>query len=199
MTRSTIEEEFVVGVMATMKTVDEVKVLTLFEDDDEINDFDWNFLGDYGDCYLSRRACYAVGKGEEEKLFGGILYQYYDSWLREKKALEAEYDLLWTGGGDVKYTETRHEEGTEQNEDVLQNSLNAFNGDVDSKTDKADRNGNGSHDITETIERSTERKENSVTYTQAEVVEKELNLRMKYKFYNIVAQDISREICMNVY
>ena len=200
MKNMTINNAFPEGVIALMSHINAEKVATLFPDENAITDFDFSFQCDHGERKISHSlSCALLKPNGVDNLLSGVLAKYYNSWLREKEALEAEYDLLWTGGGDVKYTETRHETGSEENADTLQNSMNAFNGDEDSKTDKADRNGSGSHEISETIERSTERKENSATYAKGELVEKELNLRVKYHFYDIVSDDIARELCCGVY
>lgn len=197
--KMTIEQAFSDGIIAVMKQVDETRVTTLFADDKDIDDFDFNFFADYGECELSHRAHYGIRGRDSSVVLGGVLYQYYESWKRIKEALEAEYDLLWTGGGETTHTETRHEAGTNASKDALQNALNAFNGETESNTDSAKRDTNGEHNINETIERKTVSKQNSVSFTQAEVVEKELNLRMRMRFYDIVANDIAKEICARVY
>lgn len=185
--------------MSIMAHVNADKVATLFPDENAISDFDTKFLADLAEVAISYQLNRAIVANGVDAFMGAVLSMYYDSWLRIKDALEAEYDLLWTGGGDNTTTETRHEQGTNKDSENVQNQLNAFNGADASDTDNQNREGEGEHDVTTTIERKVERKENSVTYTQAEVIEKELNLRMKYRFFDIVEQDLRRELCAEIY
>lgn len=195
----TIEQAIPEGAMSIMAHVNADKVATLFPDENAISDFDTKFLADLAEATISYQLNRAIVANGVDAFMGAVLSMYYDSWLRIKDALEAEYDLLWTGGGDNTTTETRHEQGTNKDSENVQNQLNAFNGADASDTDNQNREGEGEHDVTTTIERKVERKENSVTYTQAEVIEKELNLRMKYRFFDIVEQDLRRELCAEIY
>lgn len=201
MKKQTIDEVFPNGVMSEMIHINAGKVQQLFPSEGDIADFDNWFLSKNAEREISRPCKYWLSKSANdlENFLGAILSSYFPSWLREKEALEAEYDLLWTGGGDSKTTETRHEQGTNKGTANVQNQLNAFNGEEASDTDNQSREDNGEHDVTTTVERAVERKENSVSYTQAEVVEKELNLRMKYRFYDIVSIDIANELCAVIY
>lgn len=197
--RKTIEEVLAGGIMAQMNHLNSEKVGQLFASDSDISDFDAYFMGSASARQVSYSLGYYADKSQVDVFLSSVLSRYFPNWLREKEALEAEYDLLWTGGGDSTTTETRHEEGTNKGTSEIQNQLNAFNGTDASDTDNQNREDNGEHDITTTVERSVLRKENSVTYTQAEVIEKELNLRMKYRFFDIVCNDLTVECCASVF
>lgn len=197
--RKTIEEVFEGGIMSMMAHVNADKVSQLFPSENDIADFDVYFMGGQAEREVSYSLNYYAEKSQVDAYLSAMLTRFFPNWLKIKNALEAEYNLLWTGGGDVTETETRHEAGTNKNNATIQNQLNAFNGDEASDTDNQSRADDGEHDITTTLERSTQRKENSVTYTQAEVVEKELRLRMKHRFFDIVSNDIAQDACAIVY
>lgn len=197
--RVIIEEVFPNGVMSMMKHISAEKVAQLFATDDDIDAFDAFFMEANGGRTISYGLKYYSSRNQTDTFLTSVLWRYFPNWLRIKEALDAEYDLLWTGGGDSKTTETRHEAGTNKGSASVQNQLNAFNGDTASDTDNQSRSDEGEHDVTTTVERAVERKENSVTYTQAEVVEKELALRMRHRFFDVVANDIANSACAVIY
>lgn len=196
--RKTVEEILPNGVMSVMQTVDAVKVGSLFTAE-EVESFDALFMSYHGE----RGASFALSRADElgkvNDLLSAVLNKYYESWTREKNALELEYDVLDTKGGKRTITETRNETGTDGESESVQNSMNAFDGATPSDTDKTARNKDGEH-ITDTTTKRTENYAgNGAGLTQAEVIRKEVGLRASHNFFDLVGEDISREIAAAVY
>lgn len=194
--RKTIAEVLPNGVLAVMSETKPDLVNSLFSEE-QARDFDFGFLGLQGARYVS---CLLDGKEEQEVKLACqyVLNKYYDSWAREKSALEAEYDVLENSGSVKTITETTTEKGVNTDTEKTQENMNAFDGQESSDTQGSERSGNREHDITKTFDR-TEKTTGDKGVTKQSLIVSEMALRIKYKFFDIVTQDITRELCALVY
>ena len=190
------------GLISVMKTVDETKTLALFDDQDTIDTFDFmlnNELADKMVAPIVERPVMTDKVNAESKVAKYILLKYYDNWKRIKDALLLQYDIEYDGGSikTVDITETNNGNVNENNQHKEQ--VNAFNEttavdsqnytDTNAQTDNNER----------TYHEEMVNKANSVEFTHSDVVEKEIKMRNQNTYFDILKNDIEKELTLWIY
>lgn len=190
------------GLVSVMKTVDETKTLALFDDEQTIETFDFMLNNELADKMVSpivERPVMTDKVNAESKIARYVLLKYYDNWKRIKDALLMKYDIEYDGGSikTVDVTETNTGNVNENNQHKEQ--VNAFNEtnavdsqnytDTNAQTDNHDR----------TYHEEVINKANSVEFTHSDVVEKEIKMRNENTYFDILKNDIEKELTLWVY
>lgn len=190
------------GLVNVMKTVDETKTLTLFDDQDTIETFDFMLNNELADKMVSpivERPVTTDSVNGVNKVAKYVLLKYYDNWKRIKDALLMQYDIEYDGGSikTVDITETNNGNVNENNQHKEQ--VNAFNEttavdsqnytDTNAQTDNHDR----------TYHEEMVNKANSVEFTHSDVVEKEIKMRNTNNYFDILKNDIEKELTLWIY
>ena len=190
------------GLVSVMKTVDETKTLALFDDPDTIETFDFMLNNELADKMVSpivERPVTTDSVNGVNKVAKYVLLKYYDNWKRIKDALLMRYDIEYDGGSikTVDITETNNGNVNENNQHKEQ--VNAFNEttavdsqnytDTNAQTDNHDR----------TYHEEMINKANSVEFTHSDVVEKEIKMRNTNNYFDILKNDIEKELTLWVY
>lgn len=190
------------GLVSVMKTVDETKTLELFDNQDTIDTFDFmlnNELADKMVAPIVERPVTDDNVNGVNKVAKYVLLKYYDNWKRIKNALLMQYDIEYDGGSikTVDITETNNGNVNENNQHKEQ--VNAFNEttavdsqnytDTNAQTDNNER----------TYHEEMVNKANSVEFTHSDVVEKEIKMRNTNNYFDILKNDIEKELTLWVY
>lgn len=190
------------GLVSVMKTVDETKTLALFDDLDTIETFDFMLNNELADKMVSpivERPVTTDSVNGVNKVAKYVLLKYYDNWKRIKDALLMQYDIEYDGGSikTVDITETNNGNVNENNQHKEQ--VNAFNEttavdsqnytDTNAQTDNHER----------TYHEEMVNKANSVEFTHSDVVEKEIKMRNTNNYFDILKNDIEKELTLWVY
>ena len=190
------------GLVNIMKTVDETKTLALFDDQDTIDIFDFmlnNELADKMVAPIVERPVTTDSVNGVNKVAKYVLLKYYDNWKRIKDALLMRYDIEYDGGSikTVDITETNDGNVNENNQHKEQ--VNAFNEtnavdsqnytDTNAQTDNHQR----------TYHEEMINKANSVEFTHSDVVEKEIKMRIANTYFDILKNDIEKELTLWIY
>ena len=190
------------GLASVMKTVDETKTLALFDDTDTIETFDFmlnNELADKMVAPIVERPVTDDHINGVNKVAKYVLLKYYDNWKRIKDALLMRYDIEYDGGSikTVDITESNNGNVNENNQHKEQ--VNAFN-----ETNAVDsQNYTDTNAQTDNHERAYHEevinKANSVEFTHSDVVEKEIKMRNTNNYFDILKNDIEKELTLWVY
>lgn len=190
------------GLVSVMKTVDETKTLALFDNTDTIETFDFMLNNELADKMVSpivERPVADDSVNGINKVAKYVLLKYYDNWKRIKDALLMVYDIEYDGGSikTVDITETNDGNVNENNQHKEQ--VNAFNEttavdsqnytDTNAQTDNHQR----------TYHEELVNKANSVEFTHSDVVEKEIKMRNTNNYFDILKNDIEKELTLWVY
>ena len=190
------------GLVSVMKTVDETKTLALFDDPDTIETFDFMLNNELADKMVSpivERPVTTDSVNGVNKVAKYVLLKHYDNWKRIKDALLMQYDIEYDGGSikTVDITETNDGNVNENNQHKEQ--VNAFNEttavdsqnytDTNAQTDNHQR----------TYHEEMINKANSVEFTHSDVVEKEIKMRIANTYFDILKNDIEKELTLWVY
>lgn len=190
------------GLVSVMKTVDETKTLALFDNTDTIETFDFMLNNELADKMVAPIVENPVTVDKENgvnKVAKYVLLKYYDNWKRIKDALLMVYDIEYDGGSikTVDITETNDGNVNENNQHKEQ--VNAFNEttavdsqnytDTNAQTDNHQR----------TYHEELVNKANSVEFTHSDVVEKEIKMRNTNNYFDILKNDIEKELTLWVY
>ena len=190
------------GLVSVMKTVDETKTLALFDNQDTIDTFDFmlnNELADKMTSPIVERPVTTDSVNGVNKVAKYVLLKYYDNWKRIKDALLMQYDIEYDGGSikTVDITETNDGNVNENNQHKEQ--VNAFNEttavdsqnytDTNAQTDNHER----------TYHEEMVNKANSVEFTHSDVVEKEIKMRNTNNYFDILKNDIEKELTLWIY
>ena len=190
------------GLINVMKTVDETKTLALFDDPDTIETFDFMLNNELADKMVSpivERPVTTDSVNGVNKVAKYVLLKHYDNWKRIKDALLMQYDIEYDGGSikTVDITETNDGNVNENNQHKEQ--VNAFNEttavdsqnytDTNAQTDNHQR----------TYHEEMVNKANSVEFTHSDVVEKEIKMRIANTYFDILKNDIEKELTLWVY
>ena len=190
------------GLVNAMKTVDETKTLALFDNQDTIDTFDFmlnNELGDKMVAPIVERPVMTDKVNAESKVAKYVLLKYYDNWKRIKDALLLQYDIEYDGGSikTVDVTESNNGNVNENNQHKEQ--VNAFNEtnavdsqnytDTNAQTDNHER----------TYHEEIVNKANSVEFTHSDVVQKEVKMRNENTYFDILKNDIEKELTLWIY
>ena len=190
------------GLVSVMKTVDETKTLALFDDTDTIETFDFMLNNELADKMVSpivERPVTTDSVNGVNKVAKYVLLKYYDNWKRIKDALLMQYDIEYDGGSikTVDITETNDGNVNENNQHKEQ--VNAFNEttavdsqnytDTNAQTDNHNR----------TYHEEMVNKANSVEFTHSDVVQKEIKMRIENTYFDILKNDIEKELTLWVY
>lgn len=190
------------GLVSVMKTVDETKTLALFDNADTIETFDFMLNSELADKMVApivERPVTADSVNGLNKVAKYVLLKYYDNWKRIKDALLMVYDIEYDGGSikTVDITETNDGNVNENNQHKEQ--VNAFNEttavdsqnytDTNAQTDNHQR----------TYHEELVNKANSVEFTHSDVVEKEIKMRNTNNYFDILKNDIEKELTLWVY
>ena len=190
------------GLVSVMKTVDETKTLALFDDQDTIETFDFMLNNELADKMVSpivEKPVTTDSVNGVNKVAKYVLLKYYDNWKRIKDALLMQYDIEYDGGSikTVDITETNNGNVNENNQHKEQ--VNAFNEttavdsqnytDTNAQTDNHDR----------TYHEEMVNKANSVEFTHSDVVEKEIKMRNTNNYFDILKNDIEKELTLWIY
>lgn len=190
------------GLVNVMKTVDETKTLALFDNTDTIETFDFMLNSELADKMVSPIVERPVTTDQENginKVAKYVLLKYYDNWKRIKDALLMVYDIEYDGGSikTVDISETNNGNVNENNQHKEQ--VNAFNEttavdsqnytDTNAQTDNNER----------TYHEEMVNKANSVEFTHSDVVEKEIKMRNTNNYFDILKNDIEKELTLWVY
>ena len=190
------------GLVSIMKTVDETKTLALFDDPDTIETFDFMLNNELADKMVSpivERPVTTDSVNGVNKVAKYVLLKHYDNWKRIKDALLMQYDIEYDGGSikTVDITETNDGNVNENNQHKEQ--VNAFNEttavdsqnytDTNAQTDNHQR----------TYHEEMVNKANSVEFTHSDVVEKEIKMRIANTYFDILKNDIEKELTLWIY
>ena len=190
------------GLVNAMKTVDETKTLALFDNQDTIDTFDFMLNNELADKMVSpivERPVTTDSVNGVNKVAKYVLLKYYDNWKRIKDALLMQYDIEYDGGSikTVDITETNDGNVNENNQHKEQ--VNAFNEttavdsqnytDTNAQTDNHER----------TYHEEMVNKANSVEFTHSDVVEKEIKMRNTNNYFDILKNDIEKELTLWIY
>lgn len=190
------------GLVSVMKTVDETKTLALFDNLDTIETFDFMLNSELADKMVApivERPVTVDSVNGVNKVAKYVLLKYYDNWKRIKDALLMVYDIEYDGGSikTVDISETNNGNVNENNQHKEQ--VNAFNEttavdsqnytDTNAQTDNNER----------TYHEEMVNKANSVEFTHSDVVEKEIKMRNTNNYFDILKNDIEKELTLWVY
>lgn len=190
------------GLVSVMKTVDETKTLALFDNTDTIETFDFMLNSELADKMVApivENPVTVDNVNGVNKVAKYVLLKYYDNWKRIKDALLMVYDIEYDGGSikTVDITETNDGNVNENNQHKEQ--VNAFNEtnavdsqnytDTNAQTDNHQR----------TYHEELVNKANSVEFTHSDVVEKEIKMRNTNNYFDILKNDIEKELTLWVY
>lgn len=190
------------GLVSVMKTVDETKTLALFDNIDTIETFDFMLNSELADKMVApivERPVTDDKANGVNKVAKYVLLKYYDNWKRIKDALLMVYDIEYDGGSikTVDISETNNGNVNENNQHKEQ--VNAFNEttavdsqnytDTNAQTDNNER----------TYHEEMVNKANSVEFTHSDVVEKEIKMRNTNNYFDILKNDIEKELTLWVY
>ena len=190
------------GLVSVMKTVDETKTLALFDNTDTIETFDFMLNSELADKMVApivERPVTTDKVNGINKVAKYVLLKYYDNWKRIKDALLMVYDIEYDGGSikTVDISETNNGNVNENNQHKEQ--VNAFNEtnavdsqnytDTNAQTDNNER----------TYHEEVINKANSVEFTHSDVVEKEIKMRNTNNYFDILKNDIEKELTLWVY
>ena len=190
------------GLVNAMKSVDETKTLELFDNQDTIDTFDFmlnNELADKMVAPIVERPVMTDKVNAESKVAKYVLLKYYDNWKRIKDALLLQYDIEYDGGSikTVDISESNNGNVNENNQHKEQ--VNAFNEtnavdsqnytDTNAQTDNHER----------TYHEEMVNKANSVEFTHSDVVQKEVKMRIENTYFDILKNDIEKELTLWVY
>ena len=190
------------GLVSVMKTVDETKTLALFDNQDTIETFDFMLNNELADKMVSpivERPVTTDSVNGVNKVAKYVLLKHYDNWKRIKDALLMQYDIEYDGGSikTVDITETNDGNVNENNQHKEQ--VNAFNEttavdsqnytDTNAQTDNHQR----------TYHEEMINKANSVEFTHSDVVEKEIKMRIANTYFDILKNDIEKELTLWIY
>ena len=190
------------GLVSVMKTVDETKTLALFDDPDTIETFDFMLNNELADKMVSpivERPVTTDSVNGVNKVAKYVLLKHYDNWKRIKDALLMKYDIEYDGGSikTVDITETNDGNVNENNQHKEQ--VNAFNEttavdsqnytDTNAQTDNHQR----------TYHEEMINQANSVEFTHSDVVEKEIKMRIANTYFDILKNDIEKELTLWIY
>lgn len=190
------------GLVSVMKTVDETKTLALFDNADTIETFDFMLNSELADKMVApivERPVTVDNVNGINKVAKYVLLKYYDNWKRIKDALLMVYDIEYDGGSikTVDISETNSGNVNENNQHKEQ--VNAFNEttavdsqnytDTNAQTDNNER----------TYHEEMINKANSVEFTHSDVVEKEIKMRNTNNYFDILKNDIEKELTLWVY
>ena len=190
------------GLVNAMKSVDETKTLALFDNQDTIDTFDFmlnNELADKMTAPIVERPVTTDSVNGVNKVAKYVLLKYYDNWKRIKDALLLQYDIEYDGGSikTVDITESNNGNVNENNQHKEQ--VNAFNETtaVDSQnyTDTNAQTNNNDR----TYHEEMINKANSVEFTHSDVVEKEIKMRNQNTYFDILKNDIEKELTLWIY
>lgn len=190
------------GLVNAMKTVDETKTLALFDDADTIETFDFmlnNELADKMVAPIVERPAAAGKENGVNKVARYVLLKYYDNWKRIKDALLMKYDIEYDGGSIKTVDITENNNGNVNENNQHKEQVNAFNEttavdsqnytDTNAQTDSRDRK----------YHEETVNKANSVEFTHSDVIEKEIKMRNENTYFDILKNDIEKELTLWVY
>lgn len=190
------------GLVNAMKSVDETKTLALFDNQDTIDIFDFMLNNELADKMVSpivERPVTTDSVNGVNKVAKYVLLKYYDNWKRIKDALLLQYDIEYDGGSikTVDITESNNGNVNENNQHKEQ--VNAFNETtaVDSQnyTDTNAQTNNNDR----TYHEEMINKANSVEFTHSDVVEKEIKMRNQNTYFDILKNDIEKELTLWIY
>ena len=190
------------GLVSVMKTVDETKTLALFDNTDTIETFDFmlnNELADKMVAPIVEKPVITDKVNGVNKVAKYILLKYYDNWKRIKDALLMVYDIEYDGGSIKTVDITENNNGNVNENNQHKEQVNAFNEttavdsqnytDTNAQTDNHDR----------TYHEEMVNKANSVEFTHSDVVEKEIKMRNTNNYFDILKNDIEKELTLWVY
>ena len=190
------------GLANAMKTVDETKTLALFDDQDTIDTFDFmlnNELADKMVAPIVERPFISDNVNAGSKIARYVLLKYYDNWKRIKDALLMRYDIEYDGGSIKTVDITENNSGNVNENNQHKEQVNAFNEttavdsqnytDTNAQTDNHDR----------TYHEEVINKANSVEFTHSDVIEKEIKMRNENTYFDILKNDIEKELTLWVY
>ena len=190
------------GLINVMKTVDETKTLALFDDQDTIETFDFMLNNELADKMVSpivERPVTTDSVNGVNKVAKYILLKYYDNWKRIKDALLLQYDIEYDGGSIKTVDITENNNGNVNENNQHKEQVNAFNETtaVDSQnyTDTNAQTNNNDR----TYHEEMINKANSVEFTHSDVVEKEIKMRNQNTYFDILKNDIEKELTLWVY
>ena len=190
------------GLVNAMKSVDETKTLALFDSQDTIDTFDFmlnNELADKMVAPIVERPVTTDHINGVNKVAKYILLKYYDNWKRIKDALLLQYDIEYDGGSIKTVDITENNNGNVNENNQHKEQVNAFNEttavdsqnytDTNAQTDNHDR----------TYHEEMINKANSVEFTHSDVVEKEIKMRNQNTYFDILKNDIEKELTLWIY
>ena len=190
------------GLVSVMKTVDETKTLALFDDTDTIETFDFmlnNELADKMVAPIVERPVADDSVNGVNKVAKYVLLKYYENWKRIKDALLMRYDIEYDGGSIKTVDITENNNGNVNENNQHKEQVNAFNEtsavdsqnytDTNAQTDNHDR----------TYHEEMINKANSVEFTHSDVVEKEIKMRNSNYYFDILRNDIEKELTLWIY
>ena len=190
------------GLVNAMKSVDETKTLALFDDLDTIETFDFMLNNELADKMVSpivERPVTTDSVNGVNKVAKYVLLKYYDNWKRIKDALLMQYDIEYDGGSIKTVDITENNNGNVNENNQHKEQVNAFNEttavdsqnytDTNAQTDNHDR----------TYHEEMINKANSVEFTHSDVVEKEIKMRNTNNYFDILKNDIEKELTLWIY
>ena len=190
------------GLINVMKTVDETKTLALFDDPDTIETFDFMLNNELADKMVSpivEKPVTTDSVNGVNKVAKYVLLKYYDKWKRIKDALLLQYDIEYDGGSIKTVDIIENNNGNVNENNQHKEQVNAFNettavdshnySDTNAQTDNHNR----------TYHEEMINKANSVEFTHSDVVEKEIKMRNTNNYFDILKNDIEKELTLWVY
>ena len=190
------------GLVNAMKSVDETKTLALFDNQDTIDTFDFmlnNELADKMVAPIVERPVTAEQGNGVNKVAKYVLLKYYDNWKRIKDALLLQYDIEYDGGSIKTVDIIENNNGNVNENNQHKEQVNAFNetNAVDSQNYTDTNAQTDSHD--RTYHEEMVNKANSVEFTHSDVIEKEVKMRNQNTYFDILKNDIEKDLTLLVY
>lgn len=190
------------GLVNVMKTVDETKTLALFDNTDTIETFDFMLNSELADKMVAPIVENPVTVDKVNgvnKVAKYVLLKYYDNWKRIKDALLMVYDIEYDGGSIKTVDITENNNGNVNENNQHKEQVNAFNETtaVDSQNYTDTNAQNDNHE--RTYHEEMVNKANSVEFTHSDVVEKEIKMRNTNNYFDILKNDIEKELTLWVY
>ena len=190
------------GLVNAMKSVDETKTLELFDNQDTIDTFDFMLNNEIADKMVApivERPFISDKVNAGSKVARYVLLKYYDNWKRIKDALLMRYDIEYDGGSIKTVDITENNSGNVNENNQHKEQVNAFNETtaVDSQNYTDTNAQTDSHD--RTYHEEVINKANSVEFTHSDVIEKEIKMRNQNTYFDILKNDIEKELTLWVY
>lgn len=191
------------GLIQNMNTVDSERIATLFTTSD-ISSLDLYISNKIG--LREMAELYPTGDATDTtankrlKIAKTVLDMFYNTWARIKTVLNESYNVFDVAVEDYNESSSNNSTTTSNTNNNIQNKSNAFDDTVtSSNTDCVANDTESTRGSTDTHSMTYHKVSTGALFTPMELLEKEINVREKYNFYDVICSDIKRILVLDVY